>query len=221
MAIESGDDKTLKLKALGAKRQAETFEGYSRKYPRIGDYHKRAYETEWVSPFTKSAHNVETPLFLVLHDWWADQGGWPISGAFDSDSATLGYGRTAPTNVRLKKLLAETYGKNFQDVFITNLWPFVRPRDGDPSQRDYDRAFQDYCWRQVQIVSPPLVVCFGDKVWRTFCRNLDGPSGGVGTHFSRHGSEIWYQSHPGARPVNATESDMLAAWAQMKAAVNL
>ena len=46
---------------------------------RIVSYHNLAefpcvYETVWVSPFTKSAHNVDSPLLVVLKVWSSTEG---------------------------------------------------------------------------------------------------------------------------------------------------
>ena len=53
-----------RLRALAAKRRADRWPGYRC----IGDCHDGAYDCEYVSPYTKSAGNVDSPILVLLQD---------------------------------------------------------------------------------------------------------------------------------------------------------
>ena len=55
-------------------------------YKGIGEYHQKRYECDFVSPYTKSAGNVDAHIMVLLQDWSSDE--W-LSGPFHSDVAEL------------------------------------------------------------------------------------------------------------------------------------
>jgi hypothetical protein len=62
-------DKHRELKALATKRQRARWPGYKG----IGDYHNGVYECPYVSPYTKTAGNVDADIMVVLQDWTSDE----------------------------------------------------------------------------------------------------------------------------------------------------
>ena len=62
-------DKMAELKRLGSKRKNVCWGGYRP----IGDYHEGAYESEYVSPYTKSANNPDAQIMVLLQDWSSDE----------------------------------------------------------------------------------------------------------------------------------------------------
>jgi uracil-DNA glycosylase len=85
--------------------------------------------------------------------------------------------------------------------------------------RDLDRAFIEFCWPQIEVVQPKVVVCLGASVYGTFARNLLLPrSRGVGDSASFGGRLIWHQFHPAAR---ASTMNMAFAWREMQNASQL
>ena len=79
-------DKHRELKVLATKRQRARWPGYKG----IGDYHNGVYECPYVSPYTKTAGNVDADIMVVLQDWTSDES---IRRDVDSDSVTYGYTR--------------------------------------------------------------------------------------------------------------------------------
>ena len=90
-------DKHRELKALATKRQRARWPGYNG----IGDYHNGVYECLYVSPYTKTAGNVDADIMVVLQDWTSDE---DIRRDVDSDSVTYGYTRGLHTNRNLVRL---------------------------------------------------------------------------------------------------------------------
>lgn len=191
-------DKDLELRALGQKRQNTPPPG---KYHPINRYEEGAYECDYVSPYTKSAKNVNAQVAIVLQDWASDDS---LRGPLDQGAALLGYTPTAPTNVKLIQLLKTHFDLSIGDIFATNLFPFIKPggmKAGIPAGLMLDAA-KEFADPQIRIVRPKLVVCLGIAVFNTMRRfhglrqvaNLDE---GIKAHFSVDGSEYWCQAHTG------------------------
>jgi len=70
--------KHAQLRALGKLRQQTRWPGYAC----IGDYHDGAYESEWVSPYTKSAHSVDADVMvhLIIQIQRLDMAAWLPAG---------------------------------------------------------------------------------------------------------------------------------------------
>ena len=213
--------KLSQLKELGSQRQSKVYDGYSN----LSDFHNGVYETDFVSPYTKTAHNVDSLIVLVLQDWASSDSLNAVN--IDQDTVQLGYTPTWPTNTNLRLLLEETYNLRFQDVFITNLFPFIKKGNVSASirQSDFNRAFEEFCWPQIKIVQPKLVVCLGSAVYYTFAKNLPSPKGSrnyaVGDSLETAGITIYYQCHPGARGMKRRGRDkVFDDWMSMKKKVS-
>lgn len=78
--------------------------------------------TSWVSPYTKGA-NMSGGIALVLQDWASAEG----LGATPNPEIQL-HGR-APwllTTKRLQELLARVLGTSLNEIYATNVFPFVK-----------------------------------------------------------------------------------------------
>ena len=109
-----------RLLALAKLRQSSTWPGYHS----IAEFHDGVYECEHVSPYTKSAGNVDAEVMVLLQDW---SGADSLSRAIDVGARDLGYTPKEPTNKNLQRLLLSTFGLQLKDIFATNLFPFVKP----------------------------------------------------------------------------------------------
>jgi restriction system protein len=149
-------NKRTQLLKLARRRQVTRLPGYKC----IGDYHNSAYECDLVSPYTKSAHNVDATVMVLLQDWSCDE---RLRGPFDSEAQQLGYTPDLPTNRNLKGLLLTHFGLNLWDVYATNVFPFVK--SGGMCARipmsDLENAARDFALPQIRIVKPRIAVCLG------------------------------------------------------------
>ena len=137
-------DKHRELKALATKRQRARWPGYKG----IGDYHNGVYECPYVSPYTKTAGNVDADIMVVLQDWPSDE---YIRRDVDSDSVTYGYTRGEPTNRNLVRLLEEHFDTALTDIYGTNLFPFIKMGHMGSSipRRDLVRAAREFALPQI------------------------------------------------------------------------
>ena len=61
-------NKRERLKEMARYRREHVPSGYKG----IGEYHDGAYECDFVSPYTKSAENLDADIMLILQDWRGD-----------------------------------------------------------------------------------------------------------------------------------------------------
>lgn len=113
-------DKRQRLLTLARKRQATRWSGYHS----LAKYHGGVYECDWVSPYSKTAGNVDARIVVMLQDWASDG---DLRGPLDREAAQLGYTPNWPTNRNLIRLLRETFNLALDDVYATNLFPFIKP----------------------------------------------------------------------------------------------
>ena len=190
-------DKNAQLRELGRIRQQTHWPGYSG----IGDYHNGAYECDWVSPYTRTAGNVDAAVMVLLQDWASHE--W-CGGAFDPETAKLGYTPSEPTSRNLVRLLHDTFGLSLEEAYGTNLFPFVKSGGMSASipMPDLVKAATDFALPQIAIVRPRLVICLG-LVTFTAARLACGHSAplnmatAIESPFQYEESLICCQSHTG------------------------
>lgn len=214
---------TLKKKrallVLAKKRQKTHWRGYHS----IGEYRNGVYECNHVSPYTKSAGNVDSSVMVILQDWSSHNA---LKGPKNQDSIDFGYSRTLATNRRLAELLGEFFQLTLNQIYATNLFPFIKR--GQLSERipqeAYIRAAEEFCIPQIEIVNPKLVICLGLQTFNAirtvrlsesnYVRNIDTA---LRSHIRIGDSEVWCQAHTGARGQNARgKKQVLADWRKMK-----
>jgi uracil-DNA glycosylase len=210
-------NKEVLLLALAQKRKTTSWPGYSQ----IGDYHDGAYECDFVSPYTKSAGNIDSEIFVLLQDWSSDES---LRGSLDSDCVRFGLTRALPTNKRLIELLRCQFGVELGDVYATNLFPFIK-RGNISSyipRRELVRAAQEFALPQIQIVQPKLVICLGLNTFNAIRIALGQTPAqrmneAIASPFTIDKSRIWCQAHTGKLGQNNWGSECVAEdWRKMK-----
>ena len=191
-------------------------------YRGIGEYHSGAYECDFVSPYTKSAQNLDADVMLVLQDWCSDRF---LRKPVDSELVSLGHKPQLRTNRKLKKLLDTCLGTGLERTYATNLFPFIKP--GAMSTRVPARALTEaassYTVPEIELVEPEFVVCLGWDVYRAIRRSRGLPPAGkleeaIEESPVRIGdSEVWAQSHPANR--NRGVDRVAEDWRRMSAAI--
>lgn len=191
-------DKRSELLALAKLRQNTRYPGYTC----IGDYHSRAYECDFVSPYTKTAGNIDAEIMVVLQDWASDEF---LKGPLHEPSAKLGHSPNLPTNRNLNELLKKTFGLTLRDVYGTNLFPFVKPGGMSASirQGDLNVAALQFALPQIAIVKPELVICLGLVTFNALRKACDlkpasNIPSAIESPFRLGKVRVWCQAHTGA-----------------------
>lgn len=218
--MNSSPSKHAQLRALGLLRQQTRWPGYAC----IGDYHNGAYESEWVSPYTNSAHNVDADVMVLLQDWASDD--W-LRGPFVPAARDLGHTPKVPTNVTLIRLLRSTFGLELADVFATNLFPFVKlgAMNAEIPSHLLVRAATEFALPQVRVVRPRLVICLGLETFNAILgasalRRIRPLQIAVSNPVDLDGTRFFCQAHTGRLGQNIRNREgverVSADWAQMR-----
>jgi uracil-DNA glycosylase len=189
--------KVQRLLKLAALRQEEAWPGYKN----VGDDHKE-YECNYVSPWSKSAHNVDSNILIFLQDWSSQKG---MSGPVDQDSIDFGYSRNIPTNIRLIELIKRHFKLDLEDIYVTNLFPFIKPGGASARIRPADmrRAATQFARPQLEIISPRIAICLGLSTFNAMRFAMSLPpvrpmASAISDPISHNGCTIFCQAHTGA-----------------------
>lgn len=193
-------EKVQVLKALGALRKSQAYAGYKN----IGDFEGGAYESEWVSPYTKSASNVDASILVLLLDWSSEGHLMKATPSERRDMAVLGHTPGLDTNVNLRRLLMAHLGQRIEDTFATNLFPFIKPTTMSEKipPAILEMAAIEFAIPQIQIVNPKLVVCLGKDVFNSMrslnsLRPIANLNEARASAFDAWGTTFWCQAHTG------------------------
>ena len=190
------ESKTDRLFKLGRKRKRYPVPPG---YHSIAYYRKGVYETKHVSPYTKTAGNLDADVFVMLQDWCSDN---YLKGELCTDSVQYGHNRSCITNINLKKLLSAHLNLELKDTYGTNLFPFIKPGPMNAKIPPglMEIAAVEFGLPQIEIVSPKLVICFGGSTFNAIRKaarleKVKTVSGGIDQPFRYRNSMIWLQFH--------------------------
>ena len=192
-------NKRERLKEMARYRREHVPSGYKG----IGEYHDGAYECDFVSPYTKSAQNLDADIMLILQDWCGDD---YLRGPLDSVLIDKGHDPGLTTNQNVKALLRAHFGIPLAQTYATNLFPFIKPgkMTADVPPKELAEAARTYTVPEIEVVEPKLVVCCGSAVYRairkalglTWAGNLEEA---IESPFRFRDTEFWGQSHGSQR----------------------
>ena len=106
-------NKKQELLKLAKLRKESRYDGNNS----IADYENGFYECDYVSPYSKSAHNVNADVFVILQDWSSDEN---MYGRCE-ETNRMGYTPNVGTNIKLKNLLKEHLSLELKDTYATDL----------------------------------------------------------------------------------------------------
>jgi restriction system protein len=178
-----------------------------RGYKTLADFHHGKYDCHFVSPWSKSAHNVAAKVMVVGHDWSSEK--W-MSGPVDEESAKLGYSSRFVTNKNLFGLLNRHFRLAFKDVYATNAFPFIKGGRSQGSIRSKDMrwAVREFLLPQIKIIKPRLVLCLGLAVYDAIrasseLRPVRRLADAINSPFKLDGCHVVAVAHTGARGMNS------------------
>lgn len=190
------DEALLKLAKL---RQNTKYEGHTR----IGDYQNKIWECDFVSPYSKSSHNSDSDILVVLQDWCSVESFDDKYGICE-ETLKLGHTPSVRTNINLKLLLAEHFDVSLEKVYSTNLFPYVKP--GAMNARipaaDLLRAADQFTIPMIEIIQPKLVICLGKDTFNALRKACGlhvvySIEEAVNSSFLHGSTKIFCQAHTG------------------------
>jgi uracil-DNA glycosylase len=215
------ESKRLRLLALANKRKSSC----PAQYCNVGDFHGGLYETNFIFPWSKSAHNVDADIVVVAQDWASTE---RLAGPRDCRLAELGHDPNLDTNINLKRLLKEQLGREFGQTYAIEAFPFIKK--GKMSARipfgDVAALAKEYAIPVIKIVRPKLAICLGLTTFNAL-RKAQGlkilGSVEVATQcpFFMEGTAVCGVAHTGALGTNMRNRkdacQTIADWASLRA----
>jgi hypothetical protein len=193
--------KQQQLRLLARKRQRQrAWKGYRG----LARYHGGIYECDYVSPYTKSAGNMNSKIMVMLQDWSSDAA--LAQKNIHYDCVCCGYGKKVRTNQKLIELLKAYFRVDLKDIFATNLFPFIKRGSLSAQVRfeDLRRAAKEFGIPQIKIVRPRLVICLGKdtfnairSAWRDDGARVHSLGEAIRNPFQIGRTKIWCQAHTG------------------------
>lgn len=187
-----------RLLALARRRQRETPLGYHN----LAEFHDSAYECDFVSPYSKSAHGTESRVLVFLQDWISADA---LAGKFIPEAVQYGRIPSLPTNRNLDRLLEHGLGLTLGQTYVTNLFPFIKPggMSAPLPGRLLRWAAAEYALPHIDILTPRLVVALGLATFRALAAATGRPSAScleqaIAEPFDHGEARVWCQAHPGA-----------------------
>ena len=216
--------KATKLLELAELRKSEKYSGYKS----IGYYAKKAYECDYVSPYSKSAHDVDTEVLLFLQDWASDDFLKNLGEEKCKKMIECGYDPDVATNKKLRCLLKNHLGLKLKDTYITNLFPYVKMGNMSayiPS-KDMQKAAKAFSLPMIKIIKPKIVIALGrgtfNALWQSAKLEKEGKLKKLEKNiFEYEEVRIFYQVHPAQQSQNRRGAANVANdWSKMKKHLN-
>ena len=137
----------------------------------LADFDSGFYECKYVSPWSKSACNVDAEVMIIGQDWVS----WDhLERECDKkrqERRRTGQDCSSRTNTNLREFL-RCMGLQFCETYATNVFPFIKrgKKSARVPRRDLVSCAKTYALPQIEIVSPRMAICLGQKAFEAVCR---------------------------------------------------
>ena len=196
--VEEVNNKLDEIRKLSNQRRNDRLDGYLS----VSDFYGGRYDTsDFVSPYTKSACNLDADVMLIAQDWSSEQS--LLSFGYSEELALKGYSPQLPTNKRLQALLTNKLGIKFNQTYATNLFVFIKHGSISAKIKNRDLLYsaQTYTLPEISIVRPKIVICLGSAVYKVLSKSILGTERHLKTSvdypFSYDNALIFGTYHPG------------------------
>jgi len=224
------EEKEECLLKLAKKRQKDNH--LFPKYGNLSEYYDGKYECDYVSPYSKSANNVNAEIMIILKDWCSEEfllDMYPKKLEHYLDELKYdpllynGYDPELKTNKNLINLLDETFGIYLEDTYTTNLFPFIKKGGMSESipVRDREYTAKNYTIKQIECIQPCLIIALGNEVFDILGKicgytEIGSPyEPGIDKfNYDKTNSMIYFQYHPSR--YFGGKKKVLKNWKKMK-----
>lgn len=213
--------KEKELLKLAKLRQSKVYDGYTA----IADYANKAYECNYISPYSKSAHNQNADVLVILQDWSSKQGLDPEGEAPNekpcSELIEYGYSLTGvKTNTNLKRFLKQYLELELKDTYATNLFPYIKDGGvrGKIKPKYMQMAAREFTLPMIDIIKPKIAIALGLLTFNALRQSLKlkkvyNKDEAIKNTFNYKGVKIFFQAHP----ASSTTNDFIKEnWGKMK-----
>ena len=203
--MRTTEQKRQKLRKLAKRRKAHRL----RPHACLADFDNGFYECEYVSPWSKSACNVDAEVMIIGQDWVSWDHLEQECDKKRQERRRTGQDCSSCTNTNLREFL-RYMGLQFCETYATNVFPFIKlgKKSARVPRRDLVSCAKTYALPQIEIVSPRMAICLGQKAFNAVRRaaglrptewskaRLPGP------HIRISSAEIYGLPHPTWRGIN-------------------
>ncbi|MSQ15507.1 MAG: hypothetical protein EXR50_06560 [Dehalococcoidia bacterium] len=199
-----------RLKELAHLRVQTQWRGYRRPE----DYWGYDFR-DLVSPYSRTAGNVDANVMLFLQDWSPHDK--LMNQGYNRDVARYGHDPSLKTNLNLKDLLRQHLGLELEETYGTNLFPFIKAGGISATipMRDFVRAAEMFALPQIEIVNPRVVLALGrhtaDALKRVGVQVVPYPAARL-RNAPKQSTSVLELPHPVARPNNVPKATVDEAW---------
>lgn len=189
-------NKNKELLVLAKLRKATRYDGYNS----IADYEDGYYECDYVSPYSKSAHNVNAEVFVILQDWSSDEN---MDGKCE-ETNRLGYTPCVKTNIKLIDLLKKHLSLELKETYATNLFPFIKMggMSANIPIKDMRKSAEQFTLPMMDIIEPKISIALGRKTFDALSDACKDKKGSTSESFIYKNTKVFHQPHPAARITN-------------------
>lgn len=187
---------------LAKLRQSKVYDGYNP----ISNYANGGYECDYVSPYSKSAHNINAEVMVILQDWSSDEN---LQGDACEELNRLGYTPSVRTNINLKNLLEKHLKLDLKDTYATNLFPYIKKggMSAHISPKDMKKAAVEFTLPMLKIIKPKIAIALGMQTFNSLRQSINlnkvyNMTEAVSSSFMYENTRIYFQAHPSQQSQN-------------------
>lgn len=155
-------NKLQSIREISAKIEADSLVHLKKNYVKVSQFHDGIYyDPDYISPVSKSAHNLNSKILIILQDWASYD--YLNTQNHTPEKIRSGINMNLPTNKRLQTYLLDFFGVNFYETYAINLFPFIK--FGNISAQipisDYLYSIEHFIKPFIEIFEANLIIAIG------------------------------------------------------------
>lgn len=162
------------IREISKKIETNSMVFLKNKYVKVSEYKNGIYyDPSFISPISKSAHNLESKILLILQDWASTD--YLNKQVHTIEKINTGIDLNLPTNKRLRILLKEFFGIKIEQTYAINLFPYIKY--GKISAKipinDYLYSIENFIDPFIKCFQPNLIIVVGSSNYNLLRRYKD------------------------------------------------
>lgn len=164
-------NKLKSIREISKKIEADSLKFLKNKYVKVSEYSNGIYyDPNYISPVSKSAHNLDSKILLILQDWASVES--LNKQEHTPEKINSGIDLTIKTNKNLPIWLEEFFGITFNQTYAINLFPYIK--FGNMSAHipihDYLYSVKNFIEPFIESFQPSLIITIGVDIFNILRR---------------------------------------------------
>ena len=164
-------NKLKSIREISKKIEADSLEFLRNKYVKVSEYNNAIYyDPNYISPVSKSAHNLDSKILLILQDWASVE--FLDKQEHTTEKINSGIDLTIKTNKNLHIWLEEFFGIAFNQTYAINLFPYIKFGNMSASipVHDYLYSVKNFIEPFIESFQPNLIITIGADIFNILRR---------------------------------------------------